>query len=119
MSARKTISFIAMELPQPQSTSTPLLMRVLAFLLVAIGGVLSMTSCYAIAKMFGLGTLWQALALIVGAIIGAVGMGIIAYLTIQSMAEWPEAKKKRASKASVTEDRLLQSSNLHKSTDQQ
>ncbi|MDA3040584.1 MAG: hypothetical protein O3C27_13855 [Actinomycetota bacterium] len=84
--------------PTPLSASPPEPARWLAFVGVLVGGLLGGLIGYGVADLLSTGSVWPALGGLVGAIIGAAGVGVVSALTLRAMGEWravehPEARR--------------------------
>jgi hypothetical protein len=87
--------------PVPLAASPPLAARVLAFTSILVGGLLGALIGYGTADLMAGTPVWAALGAVVGAAAGAVGVGVVASLTLRAMNEWhavhhPEASEPAA-----------------------
>ena len=83
------------EVPSTTQSSPSLKARVLAFAGIITGGLLGSLTGYAVGDLLGGSTAWRSTGLVLGAVLGAVGVGIIAILALQAMIEWHETEKIR------------------------
>ncbi len=60
----------------------------MAFTLTVIAGLLGGLIGYGVGDLLGQSSLWAAVGGLVGALIASIGVGIVANLTLQAMAEW-------------------------------
>lgn len=91
------LPFEGLEAPAPLTTDPPTVARWMAFAFILIGGLLGGMIGYGTADVMGGNDLVVGLSAILGALIGAVGVGIVAGLTLRAMNEWravqhPEAE---------------------------
>ncbi len=101
--ANSPMPFEGLTAPAPIDSSPPEPARWLAFAGVLIGGLLGGLIGYGVGDLMGGTDIWSAVGALIGGVFGAVGVGVIAQLTLRAMNEWnavnhPEAtgpQKKR------------------------
>jgi hypothetical protein len=74
--------------PRPAPAAPPPAARWLAFAGILLGGLLGGLIGWGVADLLGDGSLWPAVGGLVGGVFGAVGVGVIAGLTLRAMNEW-------------------------------
>ncbi len=74
--------------PKPIDSSPPEPARWLAFAGVLIGGLLGGLIGFGVGDLMGGTDAWAAIGALLGGVGGAVGVGIIAQLTLRAMGEW-------------------------------
>ncbi len=82
--------------PQPVRADPPSQARWLAFAGVLVGGLMGGLTGYGTGDLLSDGGPAAALGGLAGATIGAVGVGIVASLTLRAMNEWREAQHPEA-----------------------
>lgn len=82
------IGFEGLRAPPPVATEPPASARWLAFASILIGGGLGGLIGYGTADLMADSSVVAALGGLLGAVIGAVGVGIVAGLTLRAMNEW-------------------------------
>ncbi|MEM7339117.1 MAG: hypothetical protein AAF467_10745 [Actinomycetota bacterium] len=98
------LPFEDLDAPLPAAAEPPPSARWLAFGSILVGGLLGALIGYGTGDLMGGTSLWAAIGALIGAAICAVGVGIVANLTLRAMNEWqavrhPEAEVfRRASK---------------------
>lgn len=80
--------FENLEAPAPIDSSPPEPARWLAFAGVLVGGLLGGLIGYGVGDLMGGTDVWSAIGALIGGVGGAVGVGIIAQLTLRAMGEW-------------------------------
>ncbi len=83
-----TPGFSKLEAPQPAAAAPPIGARVVAFGAIIIGGLLGGLVGYGIGDLLYPQSLWSAVAAVLGALTGAIGLGVLANLTLRAMNEW-------------------------------
>jgi hypothetical protein len=83
--------------PLPSSDYAPTALpstgaRMLAFGSILLGGLCGGLIGYALTDITGGGTLAAGLGGLVGAVLGALGVGIVAVLALRAMAEWRDVE---------------------------
>jgi hypothetical protein len=101
-SGSSPMPFEALEQPLPTAPTPPVGARWAAFAGILVGGLLGGMIGYGTSDLLSDKDLWVGLGTIAGAAIGAVGVGIMAALTLRAMSEWkatqhPEAPSEPAS----------------------
>lgn len=86
--SEEVLPFAGLVAPQPLDTAPPSTARWLAFLGVLVGGLLGGLIGFGTADLLGFERWISALAGVAFAIGGAVGVGIVAQLTLRAMNEW-------------------------------
>ena len=99
-SEAETLPFAGLLAPEPLTSAPPVGARFLAFGSILVGGLLGALIGYGTAELMAGSGLWAGLGAVLGGAIGAVGVGIVASLTLRAMNEWravqhPEAGSKR------------------------
>lgn len=74
--------------PSPAPAAPPEPARYLAFVGIIVGGLLGGLIGWGVADLLAGGSVWPALGGLIGGVSGAVGVGIIAGLTLRAMNEW-------------------------------
>ena len=74
--------------PEPVAPDPGAPPRVLAFVSILLGGLLGGLIGFGIGDLLWESTLPVALLALVGALVGAVGVGVLANLTLRAMSEW-------------------------------
>lgn len=74
--------------PAPIPAAPPSPARWLAFLGILVGGLLGGLIGWGVGDLLGGGDVWPAVGLLVGAVPGAAGVGVVASLTLRAMGEW-------------------------------
>jgi predicted lipid-binding transport protein (Tim44 family) len=95
--------------PAPADPTPPAGARWLAFGSILLGGLLGGLIGYGTADLMVDSSLWVAVGGLVGAIAGAVGVGVVAMLTLRAMNEWksvdhPESETRAASGLVLRDD---------------
>lgn len=80
--------FENLQAPAPIDSSPPEPARWLAFAGVLVGGLLGGLIGFGVGDLMGGTDVWSAVGALIGGIGGAVGVGIIAQLTLRAMGEW-------------------------------
>lgn len=78
--------------PVPAGAAPSLGARILAFASILVGGLLGALIGYGTADIMTGSSLWAGAGGLVGAGLGAVGVGIVASLTLRAMNEWHAAQ---------------------------
>jgi predicted acylesterase/phospholipase RssA len=89
---RQPLLYEDLRAPQPVSPSPAPAARGLAFLGILVGGLLGGLIGWGVADLLTEGALWPAVGGLVGASGGALGVGIIAALTLRAMSEWTSVR---------------------------
>lgn len=83
------VPFQDLRIPTPTRAAPALGARVAAFAGILLGGLLGGLIGYGTADLMSGGSAaWAVLGLLVGALAGAIGVGIVAGLTLRAMNEW-------------------------------
>lgn len=77
--------------PDPVVASPPESARALAFAAILIGGLLGGLVGFGIGDVLYPDSTWSAVGALAGALTGAVGLGVLANLTLRAMNEWKTA----------------------------
>lgn len=80
--------FESLTAPQPLNSAPPAQARWLGFAGIVIGGVLGGMIGWGTGDVLGQTTTWAAGGALIGAVCGAIGVGIVATLTLRAMNEW-------------------------------
>ncbi len=80
--------FEGLRAPEPIERAPEPMARWLAFVGVAVGGLLGGLIGFGTGDLLGGSSTWAAFGALVGALVGAVGVGVVASLTLQAMGEW-------------------------------
>jgi hypothetical protein len=86
--ASDSLPFDALRAPQPVPASPPTTARWLGFAAIVVGGILGGAIGWGIGDVLGQTDLWAAIGALVGAVSCAIGVGIVATLTLRAMNEW-------------------------------
>jgi len=87
--ARSVLPFNDLDAPEPLESSPPPSARWLAFAGVLVGGLLGGMVGYGIGDIMGGGSsTWAAVGGLLGGLTGAIGVGVVANLTLRAMNEW-------------------------------
>jgi hypothetical protein len=82
--------------PQPTPATPPTAARWLAFAGICLAGLLGGLIGWGVADLLTEGSLWPAVGALVGGVFGAVGVGVIAGLTLRAMNEWRSVRHPEA-----------------------
>ncbi len=82
--------------PRPLTAAPPASARWLAFAAVLLGGLLCGLIGYGTGDLLGQSGLWAAIGGLLGGLIGAVGVGVVAGLTLRVMGEWKSVQHPEA-----------------------
>lgn len=98
--------FEGLDAPRAVAADPPAAARWLAFSSILIGGLLGGMIGYGTADLMAEASIWPAIGALVGAAAGAIGVGIVAGLTLRAMNEWrpvkhPEQQETRPSSGLV------------------
>jgi hypothetical protein len=74
--------------PEPIDAAPPVSARVLAFAGILVGGLLGGLVGYGVGDLMGGSTTWAAVGGLIGGLTGAIGVGVVANLTLRAMNEW-------------------------------
>ncbi len=88
---RSPLPFEDLAAPQPVEADPPASARILAFGSVLLGGVLGGLVGYGVGDVMFRDDLWAAVGALLGALTGAIGVGVVANLTLRAMNEWNAA----------------------------
>lgn len=86
-----TPGFSDLSAPDPVEAAPPASARALAFVAILIGGLLGGLVGFGIGDVLYPDTTWPAVGALGGALTGAVGLGVLANLTLRAMNEWKTA----------------------------
>lgn len=86
-----TPGFADLSAPDPVVASPPESARALAFATILIGGLLGGLVGFGIGDVLYPGSTWPAVGALAGAVTGAIGLGVLANLTLRAMNEWSTA----------------------------
>jgi hypothetical protein len=90
------ISFADLRAPAAVPAEPPAPARWLAFTSILVGGLLGGMIGYGTGDLLTGSTVWAGLGTLTGALIGAVGVGIVAGLALRAMNEWQAARHPEA-----------------------
>ncbi|MGH1488248.1 MAG: hypothetical protein ACRBK7_02450 [Acidimicrobiales bacterium] len=84
--------------PKPIDAAPPASARLLAFALILVGGLLGGLVGYGVGDLMGRTANWSAVGAFGGGLTGAIGVAVVANLTLRAMNEWravehPEAEQ--------------------------
>lgn len=101
-SSRSPLPFEDLKAPAPIPAVPPTGARVLAFGSILIGGLLGGMIGYGTGDLMATAPIWSGVGALVGAAAGAIGVGVVANLTMQAMNEWravehPESETRASS----------------------
>lgn len=85
---RQLLPFEDLEAPAPVDAAPPPVARFLAFAGIIVGGVLGALVGYGVGDLMGGTDLWAAVGGLIGGLTGAIGVGVVANLTLRAMNEW-------------------------------
>ncbi len=74
--------------PEPIDAAPPPAARVLAFVSILVGGALGAAVGYGTGDLMGGTSTWAATGALIGGLTGAIGVGVVANLTLRAMNEW-------------------------------
>lgn len=83
-----TPGFSSLVAPDPVVAAPPVAARVTAFAAICVGGLLGGLVGYGIGSVLYPDSPWSAVGAVAGALTGAVGLGVLANLTLRAMNEW-------------------------------
>ncbi len=97
--AASPMPFEGLVAPTPIDAAPPEQARWLAFAAIVVGGLLGGLIGYGVGDLLGRTTTWAAVGGFIGGVGGAIGVGVIASLTLRAMNEWnavqhPEDKRR-------------------------
>jgi hypothetical protein len=95
-STSSPLPFVDLKAPEPVAADPPAAARWLAFGSILIGGLLGAMIGYGTTDLLSGQPLWVGAGLLVGALTGAIGVGIVAGLTLRAMNEWKTASHPEA-----------------------
>ena len=93
---RSVLPFDDLVAPTPVSAAPPEPARWLAFVGVLVGGLLGGLIGYGVADLLSFGSVWPAVGGLIGAHIGAGGVGAVPAMTLRAMGEWRAVKHPEA-----------------------
>ncbi len=107
---RSPLLYTDLEAPEPADPTPPTIARWLAFASILTGGLLGGMIGYGTADLMVSSSVIVTLGGLVGAVAGAVGVGVVAMLTLRAMNEWksvehPESETRASSGLVVRDDR--------------
>lgn len=85
---RTPLPFEDLVAPEPVAADPPGAARWLAFASILAGGVLGAMVGYGVGDVMARDSTWAAVGALLGALTGAVGVGVVANLTLRAMNEW-------------------------------
>ncbi len=74
--------------PQPIDADPPASARVFAFAAILVGGLLGALIGFGVGDLLGGTENWSAVGALLGGLTGAVGVAVVANLTLRAMNEW-------------------------------
>lgn len=86
-----TPGFSNLTAPEPVVAAPPEAARAMAFAAIVVGGLLGGLVGFGIGDVLYPESTWAAVGALAGAITGAVGLGVLANLTLRAMNEWTTA----------------------------
>ncbi len=89
--------------PKPIDATPPEPARWLAFSGILLGGLLGGLIGFGVGDLMGGTSTWSTGGLLIGALIGAVGVGIVAQLTLRAMNEWNAVEHPESKRASTVD----------------
>ncbi len=101
-SGNSPMPFDGLNQPQPSAPTPPEAARWAAFAGIIVGGFLGGLIGYGTADLLSDEDLWIGLGTMVAAAIGAVGVGIMASLTLRAMGEWKATQHPEAQASTST-----------------
>ncbi|MEM7274452.1 MAG: hypothetical protein AAF547_15310 [Actinomycetota bacterium] len=87
-SADLPLPFEDLVAPEPIAPDPPPTARWLAFVLILVGGLLGGLVGFGIGDLMGGTETWALVGAVLGGLTGAIGVGIVANLTLRAMNEW-------------------------------
>jgi outer membrane lipoprotein SlyB len=85
---RAPLPFEDLAAPEPIEADPPPSARIAAFGSVLLGGLLGGLVGYGVGDVMFRDDLWAAVGALLGALTGAIGVGVVANLTLRAMNEW-------------------------------
>lgn len=85
---RTPLPFEDLVAPRPVAADPPGMARWLAFGLILVGGILGAMVGYGVGDVMARDSTWAAVGALLGALTGAIGVGVVANLTLRAMNEW-------------------------------
>ena len=85
---RSLLPFDDLVAPAPMDAAPPTSARVLAFAGILVGGLLGGLVGYGVGELMGGSSTWAAVGGLLGGLTGAIGVGVLANLTLRAMNEW-------------------------------
>lgn len=89
---RAPLPFEDLAAPEPLAADPPPVARWGAFVLILIGGALGGLVGYGVGDVMYDDSTWAAVGALIGGLTGAIGVGVIANLTLRAMNEWEAVK---------------------------
>lgn len=86
--AGSVLPFDDLEAPAPLDSAPPPAARWLAFLGILVGGLLGGMIGWGVGEIMGGSSTWAAVGALLGGLTGAIGVGVVANLTLRAMNEW-------------------------------
>ncbi len=97
------LPFQDLDAPQPIRAAPPPAARWFAFASILLGGGLGAAVGFGVGDVMGAGSSnWIAVGSLIGAITGAVGVGVVANLTLRAMNEWKAVEHPEAASVEDT-----------------
>lgn len=89
---RAPLPFEDLSAPEPLAADPPTAARLGAFVLILVGGALGGLTGYGVADVMYDDSTWAAVGALIGGLTGAIGVGVVANLTLRAMNEWEAVK---------------------------
>lgn len=89
---RSPLPFQDLSAPEPLAADPPAAARFGAFVLILVGGALGGLVGYGVGDVMYDNSTWAAVGALIGGLTGAIGVGVVANLTLRAMNEWEAVK---------------------------
>jgi hypothetical protein len=89
---RAPLPFEDLAAPEPLAADPPPVARWGAFVLILVGGALGGLVGYGVGDVMYDDSTWAAVGALIGGLTGAIGVGVVANLTLRAMNEWEAVK---------------------------